>query len=496
MRYNRILLVNSILATSNTGALRPNAGVGYIAEILSQNKITYDVVDMALGYKMRHLKQKILEFRPDLVGFSMMTFGYKKTYELINEIKTLPVKFDVVVGGSHISTEREDVLGECSGIDLGSVLEGEKTIIELCQGKELSEIKGLIYRDSNRVIYTGNREFETDLDSIPFPKYEKFELNKYLTKEIPLVTSRGCPFDCIFCAVETAVGRKFRARSQKYVVDEISCWVKRGYSRFTVIDDNFTLLKNRVYGICEELERRNLTNLSLRLGNGVRADKLDYDLLKRMKEVGFWHIVISAEAGNNRILKNLNKRETIEEIKQAVKNACDVGFDVTLNFLVGSPGETWNDIEDSVKLALEFPVFEARFHNLIPFSKTKLFEWIRKNGHFVESPSKYLNYVSQWIDKPVFFDQHLSLDERKKALSYTAKIRKTIMQKSIQRKLKAWGLLGKIFAGILVSDWGQRMFYYNRTFRRFIDTGRKLHLQKDRNRKRIGNSERSLINIF
>jgi len=191
MRYNRVLLVNSILATSNTGALRPTAGIGYIAEILSQNKITYDVIDTALGYKMHHLQKKILEFRPDLVGFSMMTFGYKKAYETINEIKTLPVKFDVIGGGSHISTERENVLRECSGIDLGSVLEGEKTIIELCEGKELSEIKGLIYRDSNRVIYTGDREFETDLDSIPFAKYQKFELNKYLTKEIPLVTSRG-----------------------------------------------------------------------------------------------------------------------------------------------------------------------------------------------------------------------------------------------------------------------------------------------------------------
>ncbi len=485
MRYNRVLLVNSILATSNTGALRPTAGIGYIAETLSQNKITYDAIDMALGYKMHHLKQKILEFRPDLVGFSMMTFGYKKTYEIINEIKTLPVKFDVIIGGSHVSTERENVLRECSGIDLGGVLEGEKTIVELCDGKELSEIKGLIYRDGDKVIYTGNREFEIDLNSIPFPKYQKFELNKYLTKEIPLVTSRGCPFDCIFCAVETVVGRKFRTRSPEYVVDDISYWVKRGYSQFTVIDDNFTLLKNRVYSICDELERRNLTNLSLRLGNGVRADKVDFDLLKRMKEVGFSHIAISAEAGNNRILKNLNKRETIEEIKQAVRNACDVGFDVTLNFVVGSPGETWSDIEDSVKLALEFPVFEARFHNLIPFPKTKLFEWVKKNAHFVESPGKYLNYVSQWIDKPVFFDQHLSLDERKKALSYTAKIRKTIMQKSIERKLKAWGSLGKIFAWILISDWGQRMFYYNRTFRRFIDIGRKLYLQEQRNAKRI-----------
>ena len=108
--------------------------------------------------------------------------------------------------------------------------EGEETIVELCSGKPLAEIKGLAYRtNEGKVLYNGDREFIKELDAVPFPKYEKFELKKYVFHDIDIDSSRGCPYRCIFCSVEAVTGRKMRVRSAENVVGEIEYWYGRGY---------------------------------------------------------------------------------------------------------------------------------------------------------------------------------------------------------------------------------------------------------------------------
>ncbi len=129
-----------------------------------------------------------------------------------------------------------------------------------------------------------------------------------------------------------------RVRCAENVLDEIEYWYERGYRKFNFVDDNFTFYSDRVHEICDGIERRGLNNLKFTCTNGIRADRVDRQLLTRMKEVGFYYIAFGVEGGNEKILKSLKKGETMEPIKRAIKDVCDLGYEVMLFFLVGSPG--------------------------------------------------------------------------------------------------------------------------------------------------------------
>jgi len=456
MRYKKVLLVNPPIAESYLGPIRPPAGLGYLAQRLEENSIEHEVLDMALGRKLKHLCGKIDKFKPDLIGVTIWTYKYKDTYGLIEAIKKKYPGISIVAGGPHISTLRADAVYECSAIDYGVVLEGENTLLELCQGKDFREIKGLLYREGQNIIYNGDREFINELDSIHFPKYNKFELNKYFLKEVTIISSRGCPHNCIYCPVNLAIGRRLRTRSPMNVVSEIEYWYNNGYRRFNFADDNFTFFKERTYEICDEIKNRSFTGLDLRCGNGIRADKVDKPLLKRMKEIGFNYIGLGVEAGNNRILKKLNKGETIEIIDETIKDACSLGYDVTLFFLAGSPGETLSDIEDSINLAEKYPIFEARFYNIIPYPGTELFKQLKEKNLFLEDPREYLNNASAFSDKPLFKTEEFPADERVKLFARLRKIENKILKKTIKRKLRKYGWLGIFFSNFI----SVRFIYY------------------------------------
>src|SRR3990167_7425596 len=223
-----------------------------------------------------------------------MSYRFLRHYELITLIKSNCPNIPIVVGGPHVSTFREDVLRKCESIDYGITLEGDETIVELCYNiKSPSLVKGLIYRENSDICYTGDRPLITDLDKLDFPKYIRFDLKKY--EFITIVTSRGCPFRCIYCPVIYTIGNKWRCRAAISVVNEIEYWSKRGFRRFEFGDDNFTLRRERVLEICNEIENRNLSGIKIGLGNGIRADRVDKPLLSRMKEVGFSYVAFGVE---------------------------------------------------------------------------------------------------------------------------------------------------------------------------------------------------------
>lgn len=467
MRYHRVLLVFPDYKGGHFGALKPPAGLGYIAETLKVNSIEHDFIDMLAGADEADLDRKITEFKPDLIGISMMTFMYKRSYEIIRRIKRANPSIDIIAGGPHISTLREKVFQECTELDYGAVLEGEQTILELCRGEEPSSIRGLIYRNGSEVIFTGERPFSEDLDAIPFPRLDKFPLNKYVTEEIGIVSSRGCPHGCIYCPVKAAIGRKWRRRSAESIVIEIKYWYGRGCRQMTILDDNFTFDRQRAVDICKSLIKEDLTGLELNCNNGIRADRVDYELLKLMKEAGFAYLAFGVEGGNDKVLKNINKGIKMEVIEEAIRNSIALGFRVTLFFIVGSPGETMDDVRDSINLALKYPVFDARFYNLIPFPQSKLYEWVKENNYFLVDPENYLNNCSQWDFSPAFATPDMGREEREKALRMVRETRKTIRYNAMQRNLAPkLGPLAKLIAKIYINDWTQDKLMKSGTLRR------------------------------
>jgi radical SAM superfamily enzyme YgiQ (UPF0313 family) len=327
-------------------------------------------------------------------------------------------------------------------------------------------MRGLIFRQGPDIFYNNSNPFIEDLDSLPFPRYGHFPLWQYVAREIGIITSRGCPYACIFCPVKDSIGKKFRPRGPGGVAEEISYWVKKGYQDIIILDDNFTLDEERVYDICHEVEERKLEGLCLRLANGVRADRVNEKLLSRMWQVGFRYLSFGVEGGNNRVLKAIGKGETMEEIREAVSLAIRLGFEVTLFFLVGSPEERKIDIEDSVRLAREFPIFDAKFYNLIPFPRTRLFDWVKENNFFVEEPEEYLNNASHWDNEPVFATPWFTKAQRRKALIYTQKVRRSIRKMAIERRLKPLGPLATVAAWIFTLEFVQDMLQSNRFIRR------------------------------
>jgi len=463
VRFERVLLIQPEYPGSHYGKFHPPVGLGYVAESLRRAGIAYRVVDLGLDNDLRQIEAAAADFRPDVMALSQMTYMYRNTYEVVRRIQVLCGEMPVVVGGPHASILREDLLRRVPEMTYGVTLEGDEALVELCRGDDLADIRGLLYRRNGEVRYTGDRPFIRDLDRVHFPTYEGFNLDGYQFHDIDIATSRGCPFSCIFCSVKHAIGRPIRYRSPANVVDEIAYWHERGYRKFNFIDDNFTFDLDRAHAICDEIARRGLADLNLTVPNGVRADRVTRDLLAHMRDVGFYYMAIGVEGGNDKVLKCLKKGERMVTIRQAVRDATDLGYGVTLFFVVGTPGEVMADIHDSARVAQEFPVIDARFNNLIPTPKSELYEWIEDRGLFVVDPEEYLNAETSWSDRPVFETPEFPVAERVRALRYLRRVRKRIQRRAVARKMgRVGGFLARPVLPLVVNDFTERLVMHHR----------------------------------
>jgi len=355
---------------------------------------------------------------------------------------------DVILGGPHISTLREKVLEECECVDYGVIGEGDQTIVDLCRGKDLESITGLIYRKDNKVVCTRIREPIHDIDSLGFPRYKSFEMEKYFGygSEIGIVTSRGCPYGCTFCAVNLIMGSRIRLRTAEHVANEFAYWYEKGYRRFVILDDNFSHNRERVFLICDALEVRSIQNIQISLANGLRADKTDSEMLKRLRDVGAYEIQIGVESASDRVLKVIKKGEPLDRIEQAVKESIDVRFEVGTNFLIGSIGETYEDVQASFHFSLKYPLARSYFFNIIPYPGTRLYQQLEELDYMRSTPEEYLGSVQQNQNQPVFETPELSLAQRQKLIRQSQKISEKVRRRFLERKLKRFWIFSKVIA--------------------------------------------------
>jgi len=466
MSFDRVLLVHPP-TNAEWRAVVPHTGQAYIAETLFQEGIDYDILDMNLGYKTADLMKRIQEFRPDLVGMSLISQEYKKFYQLLSEIKRCYQQLKIVVGGPHMTILMEQVLRDCQAIDYGVVHEGERALVELCRGEPEEKIKGLVFKSNGEIIFTGKRPWLMNLDELPWPRYHKYELHRYIgTKTI--YTSRGCPHQCIFCP-NRIISPEFRVRSSANVLDEIEYWYERGDRQFNFDDDNFNMIRSRVFDICDEIERRGMKDLFIHCSNGIRADRVDREMLTRMWEVGFRSIAFGVDGGNNKILKLVKKGETIEAIENGIRLACELGYDVKLLFVIGTPYETWEDVEDKVRLTRRYPVYDVHFYNTIPYPGTELYDWVKENNYFLMPPEEYLNDVSCLINQPVFETPELLAAKRRELHRYLAGILKQVHHDALRRKMKGYGVIGTLASYLINDRLMEQLFHRSIFFHKFID---------------------------
>jgi anaerobic magnesium-protoporphyrin IX monomethyl ester cyclase len=363
----------------------PPLGMGYVAASLKKHGVLVELVDCTFLSKEEAL-EKVKCSKPQVIGvYSMFSFK-KSTLELAQAFKD---DCDLIVAGGPLPTlDPKSFLGVFDAVVVG---EGEETMVELVdcvdKGTSLSIVKGIAYKEGEKVRFSSPRGFVDNLDCLPFPSRELFdndEYKRYYAKRFgytttPLITSRGCPFTCDFCS-RPVFGTSFRARSAGNIVDEVEAIVGLGYDRVWFVDDCFTLNRDHLLGVCDEIVER---GVDVGWECLSRVDTMNREVAAKMRKAGCVRVFFGIESGNDCVLGLMNKQITVEQARRAVYTAKSVGLQVGAFFIVGYPGESDQTILDTLRFASGLPLDYLSFTLPYPIPGTALFERVKGNGGMV-----------------------------------------------------------------------------------------------------------------
>ena len=321
-------------------------GLAYLAAVLEANENEVLVLD-CLASEIDHekLKEKLSYFEPNLIGISSMTPMVPSTMLAAKVAKEACPDATVVLGGPHATFMDREILAQESSVDIIVRGEGELTLLELAQkiaGQEsIDGVEGITFRKNGQPIQNQTRPYIQNLDELPYPAYKHFPLDKYrLFGKLffPVITSRGCPFQCSFCTTSRTLGKQYRARSPKNIGDELEL-LKNEYhaDSFTFYDDTLTLDKQRIFEICDEIKTR---KINIPWDCQTRVDQISEEVLARMKQTNCQQVFFGAESGCQDVLNWVKKRTTVAQNESAIKMAKKAGLFVAISIIIGYPGET------------------------------------------------------------------------------------------------------------------------------------------------------------
>jgi len=358
----------------------PSIGIGYLASSLEKANYEVGIIDSyAEGLDDEETIKKVLEEKPDVVGVTATSHNRFHAISICKEIKRKSNnQIFVVVGGCHFSPTAISTLDSIPEIDVVIQREGELTFVDLLnhyfQNKPFDDVLGIVFRKGRRIITTRPRSFVKNLDELPMPAWHLFNLERYNaklegeeeTRSIGVMSSRGCPNECVFCANSSFWQRLFRRHSPKKFIDEVEFLYKNnGYHGFDFWDDTITIMRSHIEEICQEILKR---KLDIVWYARARVNTVDKNLLILMRKAGCKVISFGVESGSPRILKNIKKHITIEQVKKVVKICADLKYIVKLFFMYSLPGETLDDIEATRNLMLELKFYGPNIHVLPGFT--------------------------------------------------------------------------------------------------------------------------------
>lgn len=394
----KVLLINPSLEDNRFEFTKvPPLGLAYIASMLRSANHDVAFFDTALSTDISHdIKQRVTSYKPDIVGITCVTSLFKPAMRILNLIKNLDSTIIKIVGGVHPTLLTNEVLSE-DAVDYVILGEGEYTIVELLNAiktsKEPVGIKGVGYKKDGNHIINEPRPPVEDLDSLPMPAYDIFELNRYYTLHVPrrpfatMITSRGCPYRCIFCCATAVSGKKFRAHSAKNILSQIMHLQKHFQVKSIAFrDSEFTLNIKRVNELCDLLIEKKLNIL---WSCNSRVGHLGSDILEKMKKAGCYLIQYGVESGSQKILNVLKKDITIDAVRKSFFLTRKAKISSIANFMIGNPYETKEDIEMTIRLAKEIRPDYALFSFAMPFPGTELYAMAVKNDWFIEGHNIY-----------------------------------------------------------------------------------------------------------
>lgn len=458
----------------------PPIGLAYIGAVLKNNSRQVMIIDcLAEGWEITtsvdeniervgltfdEIEKRIKDFSPDLVGvsnhFTKQKDNARQIYELVKKIDNNTV---TVAGGAHPTAAPEEEIKN-KYLDYIILGEGEYSfpdLLEHIEGKLSEEdLDGICFKKDDSIKIIPKKKFIEDLDSLPFPAYELINWNKYFGQRschgirkkdryIPVITSRGCPFDCVFCSACKVWGKKFRTRSPENVLKELK-FIKKEYGIEEIIfeDDNLTLDIKRAEKLFDLMIEEKL-DLIWDTPNGVAAFALTPEIIKKMKDSGCYCVNFAIESGNQHDLdKVIKKPLDLKKVPPLINYAKEIGLNVGIFLVIGIPGQTIKSMKDSFKFAAKLRIYDPFISIATPYPGTELYEICRKNGYISDNfDSGRLGIYNANINTPEFTAQKL-LELRNSLCRYL------IWQNRLHNPMKLFGdLKKKVIKLLRIKKW-------------------------------------------
>ena len=418
----KVLLVNppqTFYPGSDAPAGNLPLGLMYIAAVLDKAGYKAEILDafmtdssflkvgdtLEVGMPYGRIREEIRRRKPDVVGIANpFSCEVENAIRVGNIVKEIDPSILTVVGGPHVTAVPVEFLEEAKNVDIAVIGEGEYTMLDIVKffegRRKISEVQGIAYRKDDTVVRNSPRPFIKNLDELPYPAYHLVEMEQYLNpkkieyrsfkdRAISMITSRGCPFNCNFCSVHLHMGKMFRAHSVNYVVDHIE-YVVNKYRVKTIFfeDDNLTFDLKRFEAICDKIIEQNI-KLGWETPNGIRADYLTLNLLKKMKKSGCQSVFFGIESGDQYVLDHIiDKSLKLKNVMNVAKMCKDIGLKTGGFYIIGFPGEKKENMLKTVELALRLKrEFDVGMHLFIatPSCGTRLYEECKKKGYIQEN---------------------------------------------------------------------------------------------------------------
>ena len=381
----------------NTGRFPPLNLLYIASSINASGRHEARVADMVLEGE-KAVTARVKKFRPDIAGVRAISFNILSALETAAVLKKLFPGMPVILGGPHPSVFPEESAGY-DNIDYAVAGEGEKVILELLdrlQADESAEgLKGVAYRKGTGISFNGPAEEIENIDSLPFPDRKLLNYRKHyniLSNRYPSTTAfsgRGCIHGCSFCY--HSFGRRARLRSPENVVAEMREVASLGIKDIFFVDDAFTLDRGRVMDICDLL---NKSEIDLSWAVKSRVDAVDAEMLESMRRAGLTRIHFGIESASQKTLERVYKGTAIADGERALRLAREKGIKVMADFIIGAPGEKYEDALKTIELAKDLDPDFALFNVAMPYPGTRMYKEGVEDGifndfwkEFADSPS-------------------------------------------------------------------------------------------------------------
>jgi radical SAM superfamily enzyme YgiQ (UPF0313 family) len=404
----------------------PPLGLGYLAAVLERRGFEVKIIDLNVessGALEEHLSRE----RPEVVGVSCAVGNAREAFTVVSNVKSHFPECFVVVGGPYASVMGEDMLVRHWEIDAAVIGEGEATFVELMERLQsmqaLNDINGLIFHDGSKTRSNPSRDPVEVLDSLPSPNREKLPMKLYRENAGVVFTSRGCPYQCVFCS-RSVFGRRWRGHSPEYVLKEIELLVKHyRVAGLSFLDDNFTFDLDRAEKIMEGMIAKKW-KLSLYFWNGIRVDSIDEGLLTRMKKAGCTAINYGVESVDPEVLAKTAKGITIDQVEKTIRLTREAGIKANVFLMVGNPGDTAKVFDETRKFVERVKVDGVHLSLATPIPGTEFWSWVNKNGRWLSyDREELLDWPIDDVEDayPVFETLDFTAKQRTEAFRKTRK---------------------------------------------------------------------------